>query len=86
MERGDNPAKRELYLFWGIHPNAKFSKPIIDFALDCNRSDLDNALQAMVAARLLDTNIQNGVTFYSLTKNEERRRPILEFARHSHYW
>jgi hypothetical protein len=85
MERGDNPIKRELYFFWGIHPNAKFSRPIIDFALDCNMRDLDSALEAMVTAGLLDTNIQNGVTIYSLTKNEERRRPILEFAKHSHY-
>ena len=86
MERRDNLVERELYLFWGIHPNAVFSKSVIDFALDCSKSDLDGALQDMVAAHLLDANIQNGVTFYSLTKNEERRRPILEFARHNHYW
>ena len=78
--------KRELFLFWGIHPSAKFSKPIISYALDCNKRELEIVLQAMVEGGLVETHIQNGVTLYSLTTNEKKRRTILEFARHNHNW
>ena len=78
--------KRELFLFWGMHPNAKFSKPIINYTLDCNKRELESELKAMVEAGLVEVYIQNGVTLYSLTTNEERRRPILEFARHNYDW
>ena len=78
--------KRELLLFWGMHPNAKFSKSIIIYILDCNKRELETVLQAMVEAGLVETHIQNGVALYSLTTNEERRRPILEFARRNYDW
>jgi len=86
MQIRDNQVERELYLFWGMHPSAKFSKPIISYVLDCNKRELEIVLQAMVEAGLVETHIQNGVTLYSLTTNEERRRPILEFARRNYDW
>ena len=69
-----------------MHPNAKFSKPIINYTLDCNKRELESELKAMVEAGLVETHIQNGVALYSLTTNEEKRRTILEFARYSHNW
>lgn len=84
MQPRDNFIERDLYLFWGMHPRAKFSKPIISYVLDCNKRELEILLQTMVEAGLVETNIQNGVTLYSLTTNEEKRRLIQEYARHGH--
>lgn len=84
MQIRDNLLKRDLYLFWGMHPRARFSMSIISYVLDCNKRDLEVMLQTMVEAGLVETHIQNGVTLYSLTANEEKRRAILEFARHDH--
>ena len=86
MERRDNLIKRELYLFWGRHPNAKFSGSAISIALDCSTVEMARMLRAMVDAGLVETHTQNGVTFYLLTKNEERRRQVIEFARHRYNW
>jgi len=86
MEQRDNLLKRELYEFWGMHPNAKFSRPIISYALDCNKRELDSVLRAMVEIGLVETQVQNGVTMYSLTTNEDKRGSVMEFAKHNHYW
>ena len=79
-EHGNNRVKRELLLFWGMHPNAKFSRFAICYAVDSNKLDMKMALRDMVEAKLLDTHIYNGVTLYSLTTNEDRRRPLLALA------
>ena len=84
MQLKDNYVKRDLYLFWGMHPSVKVSKPVINYVLDCNKKELDSQLNAMVAAGLLEEHVQNGMTLYSLTTNEERRQTILEFVRHGH--
>lgn len=72
--------KMELLAFWGRHPNAKFARGAISCALDCKRSAMDRALKDMVATGLVDTCKQNGVPFYSLTTNEEKRRAALQLA------
>ena len=79
-EYGNNRVKREVLFFWGCHPNAKFTRHIICYALDCSKLEVDRELRALVKAELVDIHILNGVTFYSLTANEERRRPVLELA------
>lgn len=79
-EHGDNRVKRRLLFFWGCYPNAKFARHIICYALDCGKLEVDRALRDLVKAGLVDTHILNGVTFYSLTANEERRRLVLELA------
>jgi len=84
MQPRDNLVKRDLYLFWGMHPNAKFSRPVISYVMDCNKKELDVVLQAMVEAGIVEMQVQNGMTLYSLTTNEGIRKTILEFARHSH--
>ena len=78
--------KKELFLFWGMHPNTKFSRNTISYALDYNKIELDSTLKDMVEAGFVEAHIQNGETLYSLTTNEEVRRPILEFARHGYNW
>ena len=79
-EHGDSWVKRELLAFWGRHPNAKFSRRVLCYALDCNKLDMDKALKALIEARLVDTCIDHDVSLYSLTTSEERRRPVLELA------
>lgn len=79
-KHSDNRVKRELLLFWGMHPNARFDRKAICYALDCSKLDTEGALRAMVEEGLLDKCISNDVTLYSLTKNEERRRPVLKLA------
>lgn len=79
-KHGDNRVKWELLVFWGRHPNARFDRKVVCYALDCKKLDAERALGAMVEERLLDSYTGNDVTLYSLTKNEERRRPVLELA------
>ena len=81
MELRDNLIKRELYLFWSRYPNVKFGRSAIKIAVACSMMEMDRALKAMVGDGLVETHIRNGVTLYSLTMNEEKRRPFLEFAR-----
>jgi hypothetical protein len=79
-EHGNNWVKRELLLFWGMHPNTKYDRNVICYALDCSKLDAESALSYMVEEGLLDNRISNGVTLYSLTTNEDRRRPLLALA------
>ncbi len=79
-EHGNNRVKRELLLFWGTHPNAKFDRKVVCYALDFGKLDAEEALRVMVEEGLLDRHVSNGTTLYSLTRNEERRRPILALA------
>ncbi len=79
-EHGDNRVKRELLLFWGMHPNARFDRKVICYALDYSKLDTEGALRAMVEEELLDKHICNGVTLYSLTRNEERRQQLLALS------
>ena len=72
--------KMELLAFWGRHPNAKFTRGAISCALDCKKLDMDRALKDLVERGLVDMHKHNGVTFYALTTNEERRRVALELA------
>ena len=80
QEYGDSRVKRELLLFWGMHPNARFDRRAICYALDCNKLDAERALRTMVEEGLLDETMCNSVTLYLLTTNEERRRAVLELA------
>jgi len=79
-EHGNSRVKRELLAFWGRHPNAKFSRYAICFALDCGKLEANSALRALVDAGLVDNHTNNGLTLYSLTENEEKRRLVLELA------
>jgi hypothetical protein len=79
-EHGSNWVKRELLLFWGLHPNAKFNRFAICYAVDGSRLYTKIALRDMVEAGLVDTHVNNGEILYSLTRNDARRRPVIELA------
>ncbi len=80
QKQGDNRVKRGLLLFWGMHPSAKFDGKGICYALDYSKLDTERALSTMVEEGLLGKHTSNGVILYSLTTDEEKRRPILELA------
>ena len=79
-EYGRNREERELLAFWGMHPNARFTRYAICYGLDCNKQEANRALMALVEQGIIDTSSSNGLIFYSLTKNEEKRRPVVELA------
>jgi len=85
-EDAEGRAKRELLIFWGMHPNAKFDKSAISYALGCTRTEIERALVGLLETGLVDQCVSNGVTLYSLTRNEEKRHPILTYATHGHDW
>jgi len=80
QEYGDSRVKRELLLFWGMHPNARFDRRAICYALDCNKLEAEKALRSMVDEGLLLEARSNGLTLYQLTANDERRHSVLELA------
>ena len=79
-EHGNNRIKRELILFWGMHPNARFNREVICYALDYHKLEMEIALKALAKEGLLDKHIYNGITLYSLTTDQEIRRPVLELT------
>lgn len=75
-----NQVKREILAFWGHHPNAKFDRSALCHALDYKKDETDRAIKDMVEARLVDTYMHNGTTFYSLSIDEEKRYPIVKLG------
>ncbi len=71
-----------LLRFFASHPNGRFSKLAIVHAIDdeCSRLEMDQALKEMVAEKILDVVRDNGICFYTLTKEEVLRRLVLNMA------
>ena len=71
-----------LLRFFASHPNGRFSKLAIVHAIDdeCNRLEMDQALEEMVAEKILDIARDNGNNYYMLTKEEVLRRLVLNMA------
>jgi len=79
-EFGNNQVKRALLFFWGRHSKARFSSNVICNILDCSKLEAERVLKAMVKEGLLENHISDNIKLYSLTTNEDKRRPILELA------
>jgi len=71
-----------LLRFFAAHPNGRFSKLAIIHAIDeeCNRLEMDRALEEMVEEKIIDITRDNGNNFYMLTKEEVLRRLVLNMA------
>jgi hypothetical protein len=71
-----------LLRFFAAHPNGRFSKLAIVHAIDdeCNRWEMEQALEDMVAEKILEVSRENGSIFYMLTKEEVLRRLVLNMA------
>jgi predicted transcriptional regulator len=71
-------------LFWGLHNTGKFDERTIGYALDYDIADIKRELQVLAEAGTIDKYEEGGVTLYSLTQDETRRRPIIEWAKPGH--
>ncbi len=81
QEHDDNRVKKELLLFWAMHPNARFDRRAICYALDCSKLEAERALRAMVEEGMLENNTCNGVILYSLTEDEPLRGLVSDLAK-----
>lgn len=74
----DTQLKMDILFFWNKHPNAKFSLGAIARSLDCaRRVDIEEALEALVSAEFLEKHMQQGLPFYCLSTDSQKRGPIL---------
>ena len=77
-EYADTRLKLDLLFFWNRHPYAKFSSGIIADALDYQRKvDVEEALQWLVEAQLVEKDTSQGVPVYFLTTDHENRQRVL---------
>ncbi len=70
--------------FWGLHSAGRFDEPTICYALDYDRPSVCKELDALVAAGIIEKEIDNGKAYYWLTMNEAKRRSIVEWASPGH--
>lgn len=71
-----------LLRFFVVHPNGRFSKLAIFHAIDDNSSkkEVERDLAQMVSDGILQTKIENDISFYLLTREEPVRQILLEMA------
>jgi predicted transcriptional regulator len=70
--------------FWGLHANGRFDEKTICYAVDSDMSTLDRELQSLVNNGFIEKEETNGVVCYHLTRNEGKRRSIVEWASPGH--
>ena len=71
-----------LLRFFVVHPQERYSELAITYAVE-NRGDkldVQRALAQMVNEGLLQEDIDNGIYFYRLTREEPLRQIVLEMA------
>ncbi len=80
-EYANTGLKLELLFFWNKYPYAKFTSGIIARALACNRRvDIEEALESFVKARLIEKHTRQGLPFYCLTADPEKRQWVLSLS------
>jgi len=78
-KHADTSLKRDVLDFWRRYPYAKFTCGIVARAVSSKRRlDVEEALECLVRAELLDKHIQQGMPFYSLTAEPSRRQNVLD--------
>jgi len=60
----------ELLLFFSRHPHARFNRTAVLHASTAKNYDTNAALKVLVDKKIVISHIENGVTLYTLTKNE----------------
>jgi hypothetical protein len=60
----------ELLLFFSRHPHARFNCTAVLHALTTKKFDTNTALQVLVAKKIVVSCHENGITLYTLTKDE----------------
>jgi hypothetical protein len=67
---GDDLNSLELLVFFCRHPRVKFNRIAVVHALLANQFDAGIALKRLIDKKIIITNSENGITLYSLTKEE----------------
>jgi hypothetical protein len=67
-------------LFWGMHCQGKFDVATISYAVDRASADVAAELKSLVETGVVDVCSEQGVPLYSLTKNLDKRRAIIQRA------
>ena len=81
----DSPTKLELLLFWSKYRYSKFTSGVIAQALACNRADMEEALESFIKAEVVEKHIWQGLPFYSLTTNRDKRQGVLSLWERLNY-
>jgi hypothetical protein len=77
-KHADTWLKLDLLCFWSKYPYAKLTVGIIARALSCKRRvDVEEALDSFVNESLVDRRADNGLLFYSLTSDADKRDCVL---------
>jgi hypothetical protein len=72
----------ELLRFFAAHPEGRFSRLAINYAVDNGHGqwEVEDALAQLVNEGVLQIVIENGISFHRLTREESVRRVVLEMA------
>ena len=62
----------ELEAFWLRHPDSKFAKSTLCYALDCGKLEMDKALRFMIGSDLIEVHVRYGTPFYWVKKRHNR--------------
>lgn len=80
-KHADTGLKLDLLYFWNKHPYAKFTSGIITRIVDSKRRlDVEEALEALADAEIVEKHVQRGLPFYCLTTSPEKREPVLQLT------
>jgi hypothetical protein len=81
-EFADDPHCLRLLRFFGEHPYTRFSRLAIPGkqSLDGRKSFLEKALKRLVDQGIVNECVQNGLSLYSLTKDETMGNLVTEMA------
>ena len=78
----DKRLERNLLLFWSSYPHTKFTARTIAHAVNYpGKVDIEEALQCFVEDELLEKHICQGLDFYCLTTETEKRQWVLNLFR-----
>jgi hypothetical protein len=69
-EFGQDLNSLELLLFFSRHPNARFNRTATLHAVNSRSFDTGIALKRLIEKKIVVTYSENGITLYSLTKEE----------------
>ena len=78
-EHGNTFSKLEVLLFLSRHPQTKFSFDVLTGGRDANRPGLVDGVRALIEEGIVREEMgENDIAWYSLTPNQQRRRPVEE--------
>jgi hypothetical protein len=82
-KRSDNRYYLELLRFFGAHPNTRFNRLAVIQSLNENDSEyeIERALAQLISNGVIKASNENNTRFYSLTKDESRRKWVMELVK-----